>query len=169
MNFTDEEIKSGIVVMYHGELDKQVVDDVREYNDLMCDYRLKMKYLRIIEHGYKLLNFLVVCIMIYGTALTMFRYPVLAVVILLAYAVLFVIFGMVKKNFRVCTGITLMLCVLDLRFLILTAADIILTIMQRKILNRVKNERGYPYFRDIKIEYRHRPRYDDDGNLLQTP
>lgn len=169
MNISDEVIKSGEITMYYGELDSQTIKDVREFNELMCDCRLKMKYLRIIEHGYKILNFLFICIMIYGAFLTVFRYPVPAVIILAAYAVLFVIFGLMKKNLRACTILTVMLVLLDLRFLILTAADIILMLMHKKIIDKLKTIKGYPEFKDIRINYEHRLRYDDNGNLLQMP
>jgi hypothetical protein len=152
MNIPDEIIKKGSIIIYN-DSDREIIKDIDEYNKYMGDCRIKMKRVDEIKFGYIALNPLVISAMIAAEAASVFSHPVLAIVLLAAYSIIFVIFTLFKDNLVVSTIATVLLLILDLRFAILLIADIVLLVIHDYIEKPLKSQLSYPIFSDINVRY----------------
>ncbi|MEZ3438752.1 MAG: hypothetical protein K1W18_07715 [Oscillospiraceae bacterium] len=73
--------------------------------------------------------------------------------VLIAFAATFLYFTIPKKNLVIPTAVSLLLPFLDIKFAILTAADIILAVWHTLLLKSLKQIDGYPAFSEIFIKY----------------
>jgi len=77
--------------------------------------------------------------------------------------ILYVVFTLFKDKLLICNAAAAILILLDLRFAILLAADIVLYAAYEQIKKPIKNQQSYPVFSDIHIRYERgkRPHNDD--------
>lgn len=156
MNIPDEAVKKGYITIYL-DTDREIVSAVDEYNDHLGKCRIKMKYIQEIEFGYMILNPLIILCLIVASPENIFRDSVaIPIILLLVYAAVYVAFALVKKNYIISTIFMALLIFLDIKFGIVLAADIILTILHKKFSEPLKAEPGYPNFADIRITYERR-------------
>ena len=120
-----------------------------------------MKQVEETKFAFSILNPLTVCGMIAGDAGSVFSNPVLAICLLAAYSILFVVFTLFKDNLFVSTIATSLLLLLDLKFAILLVADIVILIIHNSIEKPLKSTNGYPVFIDITVKYErfNKPKY----------
>ena len=71
----------------------------------------------------------------------------------IVFLAVFVIFAFFENNYWVPTAVSLTLFDIDPLFGIVTAADLILTLIHSGIIRRLKPLPGYPRFIDIRIIY----------------
>ena len=152
MSIPEQAIESGKISVY-ADTDREFVNALITYNEQMAKCRLKKKRLDEVEFAYNILNLLIIVGMIAGTAETIFNHPLIAIIILIIYAVLFIAYSLSELHYAVSTLSSILLWVLDLRFVILTIINITLSLIYRNLNKTLKNESDYPVFRDIYICY----------------
>lgn len=152
MNEANEAIKKGILTVYP-DTDKEVVKAVEDYNKRMGDFRLKRKKLREILFAYNITNPLIAFCFIASEIEVVFENPVLNILIIAVYAAVFLHFAIIKDNLAVCTAVSSLLLIIDLRLTILLVLNIVLWLLYRRINNRLKIEHGFPLFLDVQIRY----------------
>lgn len=163
MGIPEEILKSGRVVFY-ADSDNTLEQSIIEHNKRMGECRIRMKQLDEIKFAYLAVNPLVICGMIAAEAAAIFSKPAVSLAIIALNAVLFIVFALIKGNFIVSTAAVLLLHFLDIRFLILLAADIFITALYEYLRRKIKKQQGYPVFLNISIRYErgNRPNYVDD-------
>lgn len=146
---------SGLLTVYT-DTDPELEREVREYNKMMYGCRKKMKLIGRLEFGYFILNLVVVMGMLLVdpyTSNTIQLGNIGPLAVLIPFAAAFFYFTIPKKNLIVPTAVSLLLPFLDVKFAILTAADVILAVWYTMALSRLKEIEGYPRFLDIMIKY----------------
>lgn len=91
---------------------------------------------------------------------------IINILILADFTIIYIAFVLMKDNFWVGSISSLALIVISLVFLILTAADLIITLIYYRINNSLKKEQGYPAFISITIHFEryNRPTSDQSGD-----
>lgn len=146
---------SGILTVYT-DTDPQLEREVKEYNKMMSDCRKKMKRVRELEGAYFILNPVVILPVLFFdpfTSNTIQLGNLGPTAVLIIFAAAFLYFTIPKKNLVIPTAVSVLLLFLDIKFAILTAADIILAVWHTRLLKRLKQIDGYPRFTDILIKY----------------
>lgn len=154
-----KEIKNGSITIYT-DTDPEVERAAAEYNKLMTSCRRQMKIVKEVEFALSILNPLVIVCMYAGSAETVWQRPVLALILLLINAVVFVAFVLVRKNFIITTAASAVMMVLDIRFAILAAADIVLLVIYMALNKKMKSKPGYPSFVNVRIDYKRYKSYE---------
>ena len=152
MSIPEQAIESGKISVY-ADTDREFVSTLITYNEHMAECRLKKKRLDEIAFAYNIVNPLIIVGMIAGTAETILRHPLIAIIILIIYAVLFIAYSLSEIHYIVSTLLSILLWLLDLRFIILTIFNITLSLIYRNLNKTLKAESDYPVFRDIYICY----------------
>ncbi len=157
----DDIIRRGSVVLSETDLDSW--KKVNTYNEDARKCRQKMKIVKEIQFGFYVLNPLVLLGMLMSCGNEIFEKPALAIVILAIQLVAF-IFAMTKNNLIVHTITTALMLILDIRFVILLVANIILSGMKKYIEAPLEKEIDYPLFNDINVYYEEVNSVDDISN-----
>ena len=133
---------------------KELEEAVKEYNKKSKECKPKMKLARKIEDGFLILNPLAV-IAIYATQLkTFFANPALAAALLTLCAVVYFVFGIIKRYLWAVVLVDVPLVLLSPLYIgILIAVDIGLVLWHDRIREPLKNRCGYPDFILIEIIY----------------
>lgn len=152
INIPKEAIESGIITVLT-DTDIEVINAINTYNNRMANCRITKKHLDEIGFAFNILNPLVIVGMIAGTASTVFRWPLIGIIILAVYSILFITFSLSDKHYIISTIASSLLLVLDLLFIILLLANIVISIMYHKMNEPLKSEEDYPIFKNIKICY----------------
>lgn len=155
----EEARKSGVLTVYT-DTDPALEREVKEYNKVMSDCRVKMKRVRELELAYFILNPLVVFGLLFinpYTSNTIQLGNIGPNAVFIIFAAVFVYFGAVKKNLVVPTAASVLLFSLHIGFAILTAADAVLVVWHVMLLPRLKRVGGYPLFLDISVRYERFP------------
>lgn len=146
---------SGLLTVYT-DTDPELEREVKEYNKKMSVCRKKMKVIGELEIWYLILNPVVVVGLLLidpYTSNTIQLGNIGPSAVIIAFAAAFFYFTILKKNLVVPTAVSLLLPFLDVKFAILTAADIILAVWYTMALSRLKEIESYPRFLDIMIKY----------------
>ncbi|MCH5324325.1 MAG: hypothetical protein J1E39_03840 [Eubacterium sp.] len=152
MHIPEEAIKKGKITIY-ADTDYKTVRAAEEHNRHMSECRIKRKRMQELEYGYLIFNLVIVVGLPTVDGGKMFSDPLVSIVILLANAAAYFIFAVMKRNFLISTIFTALLMVLDLRFGILTAVDVVLFLIHKRFDKELRAEPGYPLFQDILIKY----------------
>ena len=163
MNIPDEVIKKGSITIYD-DSDTKIIKEIDEYNKCMLDCRIKMNHMDETKFGYNVLNPLIIFVLCLGGLIKGFSHPVLAIVLLVVYPIIFINFALIKKDFVVSTIATALFLILDWKFLILLIADIVLLWMYSNMNNQIKNQPTYPVFNDIQVRYKRGRRPNDENS-----
>lgn len=149
----DEARKSGVLTVYT-DTDPELERAAKEYNQTMSECRFKMKRVRELEFAYFVLNPVVtVGLLMLGENTASALSDPVPMAALIAFAAVFLYFSVAKKKPVVPTAVSVLLLLIDIRFAILTAADIVITVWHTALLKPLKLTDGYPVFSDIAIKY----------------
>lgn len=149
--------ESGILTVYT-DTDPQLERAVKEYNQTMSECRFKMKRVRELETAFFVLNPIVTAGLLFlGSSPSRYMGSPASIVVLIAFAAVFLYFMIPKKKPLVPTAVSVLLIYFDVRFAILTAADVILTVWHNAVLKPLEQTDGYPVFADIGIKYERFP------------
>lgn len=150
---------SGELTVYT-DTDPELEREVTEYNKMMSGCRKKMKRVSELESGYFILNPVVVAGVLLADPYTTNNIQMGNLgpnLVLIIFAAVFIYFMIIKKNLVIPTAVSVLLLSLDIKFAILTAADVILAVWHAMLLSRLKKIEGYPRFLDIFIKYERFP------------
>lgn len=152
MNIPDEIIKKGSVIIYN-DSDTSIIKEIDEYKKHMLDCRIKMKLVVETKFAFTILNPLIIFGIIASESASVFSNSALAIILLIIYTTIFIIFSFVRNSLMVITVVTDLLSILDLRFIILLIADIVLLVVHERTDKPLRNELSYPTFSDIKVRF----------------
>jgi hypothetical protein len=152
MNIPDEIIKKGSVIIYN-DSDTSIIKEIDEYKKHMLDCRIKMKLVVETKFAFTILNPLIIFGIIASESASVFSNSALAIILLIIYTTIFIIFSFVRNSLMVITVVTDLLSILDLRFIILLIADIVLLVIHERTDKPLRNELSYPTFSDIKVRF----------------
>ena len=152
MNIPDEIIKKGSVIIYN-DSDTSIIKEIDEYKKHMLDCRIKMKLAVETKFAFTILNPLIIFGIIASESASVFSNSALAIILLIIYTTIFIIFSFVRNSLMVITVVTDLLSILDLRFIILLIADIVLLVIHERTDKPLRNELSYPTFSDIKVRF----------------
>ena len=119
----------------------------------MLDCRIKMKLVVETKFAFTILNPLIIFGIIASESASVFSNSALAIILLIIYTTIFIIFSFVRNSLMVITVVTDLLSILDLRFIILLIADIVLLVVHERTDKPLRNELSYPTFSDIKVRF----------------
>ncbi|MDE7361636.1 MAG: hypothetical protein K2N38_06865 [Oscillospiraceae bacterium] len=164
MDLKEARIRGTLTV--YTDTDPELEREVKEYNKMMSDCRFKMKRVRELEFAYFILDIVVVVgLMIIDPYTTNYHQlsEIVSAAVLIIFAAAFLYFTVIKKNLVIPTAVSVLLLLLDIRFAILTAADVILAVWHTMALSRLKKVDGYPTFSDITVKYE---RFPENGSHM---
>lgn len=144
-----EIIEKGCVILNRADVDS--LREIREYNEHVRECRYKMNRVAEFKYGFKILNPLVIFTLCICSD-TMFQDPKTTIIILFLQVVSFCI-SISKNNYIIFTAVSSLLIFLDVTFIILFVANIILGGTIFFIESPLKVEPGYPLFGKIHIIY----------------
>lgn len=147
----EEIVRAGMITIYADDSD-ELLDSVNAYNRHMGDCRIKKAHLREAVKGFVVMNPVVLTAVAAADAERVFSRPV-NIAFIAIFAMMYLIFGLYKNNFIIGTVSTLVLAFASPVFLVLTAGDIVISLIYYSILSPLKKEQGYPAFLDILIKY----------------
>ncbi len=119
--------KDGFTTIY-ADTPEQVERQIGAYNRQMEECRFRKKRLKLIEEGYFILNLVLVTVTAVVQMDVLLKRPLFFAPAAVIWAVCFVMFGLVNLKPAVTTAALIPLAVLDPRFLIIIAADVIFTV-----------------------------------------
>ena len=143
--------KLGFTTIYT-DTAESVERQIEAYNRQMTECRFKKKRLRQIEEGYFILNIVLVGVITAVQLDVLIEHPLFFAAAAAIWAICFVLLGFVNAKPAVTTAAVIPLAVLDPRFFILFAADVILAAVQYRLGKNLKLRQGYPAFTDILIK-----------------
>lgn len=152
MGVPEEIIKVGSITIY-SDSDTKIVGEIKSHNDYMWECRTKMKYIKEIKYAYFFLNPLMIFILIFTQLNNILHSPVLAIIILVIYSVIYVKFVLFENDLLISTIAISMFLFIDFRFAILLLADAILCYMYFRLEKPLKSQRSFPSFNDIQVKY----------------
>ena len=112
-----------------------------------------MKLVVETKFAFTILNPLIIFGIIASESASVFSNSALAIILLIIYTTIFIIFSFVRYSLMVITVVTDLLSILDLRFIILLIADIVLLVIHERTDKPLRNELSYPTFSDIKVRF----------------
>ena len=112
-----------------------------------------MKLVVETKFAFTILNPLIIFGIIASESASVFSNSALAIILLIIYTTIFIIFSFVRNSLMVITVVTDLLSILDLRFIILLIADIVLLVIHERTDKPLRNELSYPTFSDIKVRF----------------
>jgi len=130
-----------------------IIKEIDEYKKHMLDCRIKMKLVVETKFAFTILNPLIIFGIIASESASVFSNSALAIILLIIYTTIFIIFSFVRNSLMVITVVTDLLSILDLRFIILLIADIVLLVVHERTDKPLRNELSYPTFSDIKVRF----------------
>lgn len=147
-----DSVKNGCVTFY-ADTPPDAEQQVLAYNRRMGECRIRRAHLREVEFAYGILNPLVFVGMFAASTETVFEKPGVFFAISALWAICFIVFAIVKQNFFISTAAVGLLCFLDIRFGILFAADVVLTVVHERLRGSLQAQPGFPGFCDVAISY----------------
>lgn len=153
-----QEVLESRVCEVYSDTDPELLMSLELYNRRMLDNRLKKR--RLAMFGSVILSLNVVMLVIIGIIgmkaggkfLLEPRTEWLEIAALAVFAAAFVYFGLVKRNFIVLTAFSALLIFMDIRCVIITGADILLTVFYMVRSRAVAGLTGYPDFYGIHVK-----------------
>ncbi len=148
--------RDGFTTIY-SDTAETVERQIQAYNKQMDECRFRKKRLRQIEEGYFILNIVFVGVITAVQIDVLMGRPLLFAAAAAIWAVCFVIFGLISVKPAATTAAVIPLAILDPRFFILAAADVILAVPQYRIGKALRLRQGYPAFTDIAVKHERTP------------
>ena len=141
------------MLLFINDSDTSIIKEIDEYKKHMLDCRIKMKLVVETKFAFTILNPLIIFGIIASESASVFSNSALAIILLIIYTTIFIIFSFVRNSLMVITVVTDLLSILDLRFIILLIADIVLLVVHERTDKPLRNELSYPTFSDIKVRF----------------
>lgn len=141
------------MLLFINDSDTSIIKEIDEYKKHMLDCRIKMKLVVETKFAFTILNPLIIFGIIALESASVFSNSALAIILLIIYTTIFIIFSFVRNSLMVITVVTDLLSILDLRFIILLIADIVLLVIHERTDKPLRNELSYPTFSDIKVRF----------------
>lgn len=141
------------MLLFINDSDTSIIKEIDEYKKHMLDCRIKMKLVVETKFAFTILNPLIIFGIIASESASVFSNSALAIILLIIYTTIFIIFSFVRNSLMVITVVTDLLSILDLRFIILLIADIVLLVIHERTDKPLRNELSYPTFSDIKVRF----------------
>lgn len=157
MNEFEQAKKIGRITIY-SDTPQSVEKAVSDYNERMGWCRVKRHHFQELNFALLVINPVVVISISAAMADSVFSKPLFGLVMLIAFAVTYLVFGVVKNNHIVVTFFAALLILLDWRFAILLAADVVLDILYYRLKSELVSQPGYPGFMDILVFYERSPK-----------
>lgn len=172
-----QEVLESRVCEVYSDTDPELLISLELYNGRMLENRLKKRKLALF--GSVILSLNIIMLVIVGIigmkAGGMFllkpRVEWLESAALVMFAAAFVWFGFIKRNFIALTVFSVLLIFMDMRCVIITAADIFLTVFYMIRSRTLVGLTGYPDFYGIRIKKNNckQPKPDvDSGKALSS-
>ena len=154
MEIPQEIIYSGVLRVFL-DTPRELEEAVKEYNKEMLECKPKMKLIHQIEDGFLIVNpIAAIGIFVASLSSNKFLGPALMIALMIISAAVFVTLGLYKHYlFTVALANAPLLLLNWLPAAILIVADVIFLVWYYKLLEPLKNRRGYPDFRVIDITY----------------
>lgn len=165
MGIPEEDIKNGYVTLYKND-DLRVEKDYEAYNQYASECRMKRKQAEHIAETYCIADFFLAAAIIAFNANYAFMRGAIAVVMLVAWLLVYVLFVLFGRRLIIGTAASALLLVLDPTFAALLAMNVLFTVMYEKLDRPLRQHPTYPRFGNVDVHYStdNRPRqYDEYG------
>ena len=163
----DDIVKKGSVTIYL-DTDRKTEENIRNFNNEIDGYRARMKNSEEMRFAFAVTNPLIIAGVTATQAADMFSDSlklISGLILLVLYAVLLVVFVVMKENLLVCAAVSFAFIPYCLLFILLAVLNVILCLWFMSIRNSLKDKAGYPAFNRIFIRYsrENEPKADADG------
>lgn len=163
MGIPEDVIKNGYATMYMDD-DHRVEADYDAYNKYASECRDKRKQAVRISETYCIADPILAALIIVLNFNYMFRRGAIAVVILAAWLLVYLMFVLFARRLIIGTAASALLIVLEPTFIAFVAMNVLFTFIYEKLDRPLRQHPTYPRFNNIDIHYSrdNRPRQRDE-------